>query len=108
MTHSCWWVAVLLGGTALSAQPADLAIATATVDITGPVGYPMGGYGARTGVSRGIHDPLLAKVLLIRSKGRQFAIVTYDLVLIASARVARDARETLGISPVLQISSHTH
>ncbi len=78
------------------------------MDITAPVGYPMGGYGARKGVSTGVHDPLMAKALLIRSGGRQFGIVTYDLVGIASDRVAREARELLGISPVLQIASHTH
>jgi hypothetical protein len=93
---------------ARGAAAADLQIATATVEITGPPGYPMGGYGARKGVSQGVHDPLLAKVLLIKSGGRQIGIVTYDLVAIADARVAREARESLGVSPVLQIASHTH
>ncbi len=93
---------------ASGAAAADLQIATATVEITGPPGYPMGGYGARKGVSQGVHDPLLAKVLLIKSGGRQIGIVTYDLVAIADARVAREARESLGVSPVLQIASHTH
>ena len=87
---------------------ADLQVATATVEITGPVGYPMGGYGARKGVSQGTHDPLLAKVLLIKSGGRQIGIVTYDLVAVAGTRVAREARESLGIAPLLQIASHTH
>src|SRR5579872_5936314 len=90
------------------AQAADLEVATATVDITAPSGYPMGGYGARKGVSTGVHDPLLAKTLLIKSGGQQFGIVTYDLVGIASQRVAREAREVLGLSAVLQIASHTH
>jgi len=90
------------------AQAADLEVATATVDITAPTGYPMGGYGARKGVSTGVHDPLLAKALLIRSGGQQFGIVTYDLVGIASQRVAREAREVFGLSAVLQIASHTH
>jgi neutral ceramidase len=87
---------------------ADLQIATAVVDITGPQGYQMGGYGARKEANRGVHDPLLAKVLLLKSDNRQFGIVTYDLVLFASSRVAREAREKLGISPVLQIATHTH
>ncbi len=99
---------ILLLGAALAACAADLHVATATVDITAPEGYPMGGYGARKDVSKGTHDPLPAKVLLIKSGGREFAIVTYDLVFIASTRVAQQARESLGISPVLQIASHTH
>jgi len=105
----------MLGGVVLVAaamvSPAmanDLQIATASVDITAPVGYPMGGYGARKGVSQGTHDPLLAKVLLIKSNGKQFGIVTSDLVLMTSARVAAEARDQLGIQPLLQIASHTH
>jgi hypothetical protein len=90
------------------ASAADLQIATGSTDITAPIGYPMGGYGARLKPSRGVRDPLLAKVLLIRSGGRQFGIVTYDLVLFVSARVARQAREKLGIEPLLQVSTHTH
>ncbi len=96
---------VFLPGTAVGN---DLQIATGSVDITAPPGYPMGGYGARKGVSQGTHDPLLAKVLLIKANGRQIGIVTFDLVLMISARVTREARETLGIDPVLQIASHTH
>ncbi|MGA3185591.1 MAG: hypothetical protein ABSF22_00645 [Bryobacteraceae bacterium] len=87
---------------------ADLDVATATVEITAPIGYPMGGYGARKDVSKGVHDPVLAKVLLIRSAGRQFGIVTFDLVQIASPRIVREARETLGISTLLEIASHDH
>ena len=102
-------LAFLLAFTCLGGWAAgDLQIATSTVEITGPIGYPMGGYGARKGVSQGVHDPLLAKVLLIKSNGRQFGIVTYDVVLFVSAKVARKAREQLGIDPVLQIASHTH
>lgn len=99
-------IAFLLG---LGACPAaDLQIATATADITGPIGYAMGGYGARKEPSRGIHDPLLAKVLLIKSQGRQLGIVTFDLVVMISPRIAREAKEKLGIDWVLQVASHTH
>ena len=91
-----------------NAGAADMQIATAVTDITGPVGYAMGGYGARKEPSKGIHDPLLAKVLLIRTNGRQFGIVTFDLVVMISPRIAREAKEKLGIDTVLQIASHTH
>lgn len=97
---------VLLTWLVASAAAATLEIGTASVEITGPPGYPMGGYGARQGVAKGTHDPLLAKVLLLRSGGRQFAFVTYDLLVILSARVAAEARQ-LGID-TLQIASHTH
>ena len=102
-------LATLLGsGVAGRAASGDLQVATASVDISGPTGYPMGGYGARKGVSKGVHDPLLAKVLLIQSGGRQMGIVTYDLVAIAASRVAQEAAKTLGIAPLIQIASHTH
>jgi neutral ceramidase len=98
--------AVLLFGAAATA--ADLEVATATVEITAPVGYPMGGYGARKDVSTGVHDPVMARILLLRSGGRQLGIVTYDLVQIVSPRVTREARETLGISTLLEIATHDH
>jgi hypothetical protein len=68
----------------------------------------MGGYGARKEVNTGIHDPLLAKVLLIRTEQEQAAIVTYDLVGFRSERVARSLKEQHGFDHVLQIVSHTH
>jgi neutral ceramidase len=93
----------------LPAQAADtLMVATGKVEITGPAGYPMGGYGARKGVNQGTHDPLLAKILLIKTGDRQIGIVTYDILAFLSERVAREAKEKLGIPLVLQIASHTH
>lgn len=85
-----------------------LSIATGKVEITGPIGYPMGGYGARKGVSQGVHDPLLAKILLVKSGEQQFGVVTYDMLAFLSERVAREAKEKLGIAYVLQVASHTH
>lgn len=86
----------------------DLEVATGQVEITGPTGYPMAGYSARKGVSKGVHDPLLAKVLLLKSGNEQLALITYDLIAFPSERVARVAREELGISHVLHVASHTH
>lgn len=85
-----------------------LEVATATVDITGPVGYKMAGYSAREGASEGVHDPLLAKALLLRSGDEELAIITYDLIAFPSERVARVAHEELGIDHVLNVASHTH
>jgi neutral ceramidase len=86
----------------------DLFVATGSVEITAPVGYSMGGYSARRGVSRGVHDPLLAKVLLLRVGEEQVALITFDLVGFQSRRVPHEAWQRLGIPWVLQISSHTH
>jgi len=86
----------------------DLEIATGQVEITGPNGYPMAGYSARKGVNKGVHDPLLAKVLLLKSENEQLALITYDLIAFPSERVTRVAREELGISHVVHVASHTH
>jgi hypothetical protein len=107
--NKAFWLAVLFLFVIFPVQAADtLLIATGKVEITGPVGYPMGGYGARKGVSQGIHDPLLAKILLIKAGDRQLGIITYDILAFLSERVAREAKEKLGIPVVLQIASHTH
>jgi hypothetical protein len=82
-------------------------IAAGQVDITAPAGDAMGGYGARKGVSTGSHDPLLAKVLLIKTKDQELALITLDLILFPSERVTREAKQ-MGIGTVLQIASHTH
>jgi len=84
-----------------------LSVATAQVDITGPIGQPMGGYAARKAGATGINDPLLAKVLLLKTGGDEIAFITYDLVSFSSERVAREGRK-LGFRSVLQIASHTH
>ena len=105
INNKALWLAGVLAMTITGPAWADLQIATSKVEITGPIGYPMGGYGARKGVSQGVHDPLLAKVLLIKSNGKQFGVVTLDVVVFLSPKVAREARENLGIDPLLQIET---
>jgi hypothetical protein len=106
-SHHALIRAAVLATSIAAVASAELQIATATTEITGPVGYAMGGYGARKEPSRGVHDPLLAKVLLLKSNGRQLGIVTFDLVLMMSPRISREAK-ALGIDTLLQIASHTH
>jgi neutral ceramidase len=77
-------------------------------EITPPVGYILGGYGARKGVSTGIHDPLTATVLYLESGDENLALVALDLRSFPSERVLKRAKEELGIRHVLLSSSHTH
>lgn len=90
-----------------------LVAGAATVDITPPVGTPLDGYGGRSDVSRGVHDPLSARALYLNDGDRELALVVCDLVGIGRALVAR-AREIIaerpGISPnhVLIAATHTH
>src|SRR5947209_7557375 len=51
------------------------------VEITPPVGTPLGGYGERKGApSTGVHDPIQAKALVLDDGATRLAIVTSDLV----------------------------
>ena len=54
--------------------------ASVEIDITPPIGVKMAGYGARTEVSQGIHDPLKAQVLQIKIGETSALIVTMDLL----------------------------
>ena len=81
---------------------------TAEVEITAPVGYPMAGYGARKDVSTGIHDPLYARVLVLKAGDTSIALVSLDLALFFSDRVFKEAKEKYGIDHVIVSSTHTH
>lgn len=91
-----------------SVSAGELRAGTAIVDITAPVGYPMGGYGARKDVSTGIHDPLYARVLLLKTKNISLALVTCDLVFFFSPRIAQEAKSRWGVDYVILSTSHTH
>jgi len=85
-----------------------LELGSAKLDITPPVGYPMEGYEARTEGSTGVHDPLLARVLVLKDGETALAIVSCDLAEFPSERVVRQAREKFGIQHVLLAATHTH
>jgi neutral ceramidase len=85
---------------------------TASADITPAAGYPLAGFAARKEKSKGIHDPLKAKALVIEA-GETVAVVTADLVSFPNAMV-REIRAKVsamtGIpqEAVMLSSSHTH
>jgi neutral ceramidase len=87
--------------------------ASVEIDITPPIGGKMAGYGARTEVSRGIHDPLKAQVLKMRVGDSSALIVTMDLLAIQaqfSQKVrAAISRETgVAEARIMLTCSHTH
>ena len=85
----------------------------AVIDITPAVGIAMGGYGARQGVSSGIHDPLFVRTLVLDDGETKLVLAVCDLVGVpaelaeqACAHIERD----LGI-PRANVSisaTHTH
>jgi len=76
------------------------------------MGGMMGGYGDRgLSVSTGVHDPLMAKALVLRDPDTALAIVTMDLVGVPSKSIGpiREAvREQAGIGELMLLASHTH
>ncbi|MFN2147270.1 MAG: neutral/alkaline non-lysosomal ceramidase N-terminal domain-containing protein [Anaerolineales bacterium] len=82
------------------------------VDITPPVGIPMEGYGAREGVSQGVHDPLVAQLLMLEGASRRLILVAADLlgIRLGVTRNLRTAIEqAIGPSDGVMIAcSHTH
>ena len=88
-------------------------IGAATIDITPPVGTPLDGYGGRTDVSLGVHDPLYARALYLDDGATRLAIVVCDLIGIGTFLADR-AKELIaerpGIPPshVMITATHTH
>lgn len=86
----------------------ELMAGTAKVDITPPVGYPMGGYEARKGPSTGVHDRLYARALVLKTSTTSLAIVSCDLHSFPSERVCNLVRQRLKLDHVLIGATHTH
>jgi hypothetical protein len=102
-------VKLLLGFAAAALLPAaDIAVGISRVDISPPAGHAMAGYAARKELSTGVHDPLYATVLVLKSADQSIAIVTADLHSGHSARLESEAAKRFGIANVLLACSHTH
>jgi neutral ceramidase len=90
-----------------------LSASTVQIDITPPVGTPLEGYGAREGVSQGIHDPLVAQLLLLKSDENQVVLICLDLLGVGLAfthRVRDGIEKATGIPAegIILACSHTH
>jgi len=86
----------------------ELYVGTAKVDITPKVPIRMSGYSGRKEPSKGIHDPLYAKFLVLDVNGHRVAVISCDLIGYNSRVILDVARERFNIPHVLICSSHTH
>ena len=86
------------------ANGADLRLGCARVEITPPIGFPLEGYESRKSGSTGVHDPLYARVLVVKSPETSIAFVALDLVAFVSDAVVKGAREKYGVERVAQHS----
>ncbi|HMN27664.1 MAG TPA: neutral/alkaline non-lysosomal ceramidase N-terminal domain-containing protein [Caldilineaceae bacterium] len=85
----------------------------AQIEITAAVGTPLTGYIARDGNAVGMHDPLMAKALVLADGANQAAIVTCDLLGLHRRDVQRfrqaiQAATGIPADAVMIASSHTH
>lgn len=104
----CAFVALLLGAGSLDAAGKELSAGVARVEVTPPVGSPMGGYSERQGPSTGVHDPLYATVLVLKSPGMTLAIVSCDLRSFPSERIVTLARGRKLADHILIAVTHNH
>lgn len=90
----------------------ELRAGASSADITPPTGGRMYGYGARgVNVSRGVHDPLFAKALVLENGDDRIAIVTLDWGTITeeiSTNIRALVTDRVGIENVVCVASHSH
>jgi len=108
---ACLIVAVTLFAACDKTLAAGLRAGVAACDITPPVGCAMWGYSARAGASQSVHDPLMAKALVLAADSGSLAIITLDL----GRPFDPDLREQIekraaaaGIGHIILVASHTH
>ena len=94
-------------------MPCSLLAGAAKTNITPPVGTTMGGYAGRKEGARGVHDPLWAKALVLRSNGAAVAVVACDVLgltadVVAPARAAIAERFGIPVEHTMVACSHTH
>jgi hypothetical protein len=74
-------VAIIFAVAALSGQAgAALKAGAARTDITPDKPIKMAGYAARTQLSEGVHDPLLARVVVFDNDGKRLVLVSTDII----------------------------
>jgi hypothetical protein len=103
---------VFVGSSFFSGQAwaAPLRVGLAAVEITPPVGTPLGGYAARNGAaSTGVADPIMARALVLDDGGGPVALVATDLIGTSPAIRQRVLEKTgLPSERLLLCASHTH
>jgi len=102
----------LAGTLALGKEPRFL-VGLADVKITPPVGTPMAGFSARQGLSRGVHDDLFVRALVMTREEVSVALVTCEVIGVGKPlveEIRRRAAQQTDLRPdrILISATHTH
>lgn len=92
---------------------AKLEAGAAKQEITPPVGFALAGYSERTQGSIGIHDPLYAKALVLKSGEATMGIISCDILSIPNGSIEEARRlieknTNVTGSNVMMHGTHTH
>lgn len=105
-------ILVLAGCGSADRSGGGLLVGVATVDITPPIGYRLGGY-FKDRFATEIRDPLFAKALVFSQDGTKAAIVLTDLVgvpgwITEKVRERIEAKSSIPGAHVAVAGTHTH
>jgi hypothetical protein len=97
----------------LAAAEPRWVVGLAETKITPPLGTRMAGFSARQGPSRGVHDDLYVKALLVSRGATSIALATCDLVgldkaVVQEIRNQAAAQTGIAASNILISATHTH
>src|SRR6185503_8684692 len=95
-----------------AADDAPVQAGFAEADITPKVGKDLppvyvAGFG-KNRVATGVHDPIMARAVVLQHKDEKIALVSVDLVGLFLPRIEKIRRELPGFSYVLVSSTHNH
>lgn len=85
----------------------------AKAEITPPIGAPLSGYRARSGVSNGIHDPLYSRAVAIEGPEDAVVLISVDVLALSASFVSEIRRHISEVtavpySHIVIAATHTH